>query len=92
MSESYPAWVIETLAHDYGRRLALLQTSASESVERDGMSEEKQAAEVRSLILAIEKKSYQDAERHGLLDEEEWQRIAARIDAELFALKIKQSA
>jgi CPA1 family monovalent cation:H+ antiporter len=88
-SEAYPRWVIETLAHDYNRRLALLESSL-DSPSRDGLDEEKQSAEVRVLVLSAEKKSYQDAERHGLLDEEEWRRIAARIDAELFALKVKQ--
>ncbi len=89
LSEAYPRWIIETLAHDYGRRLALLETDAGSS-PRDGLREEKQSAQVRTLVLSHEKKSYQDAERHGLLDEEEWRRIAARIDAELFALKVKQ--
>ena len=87
-SEAYPRWIIETLAHDYQRRLALLE--ADSDAAPDGLHEEKQSAEVRSLVLAAEKKSYQDAERHGLLDEEDWRRIAARIDAELFALKVKQ--
>ncbi len=89
-SEAYPEWVVETIASDYGRRLALLESGFNASLPRDGLSEEKQAAEVRVLILAVEKKSYQDAERHGILEEEEWRRIAARIDAELFALKMKQ--
>ena len=89
-SEAYPEWIIETLAHDYHRRLELLETDFHSSLPRGALSEEKQSAEVRTLVLAVEKKSYQDAERHGLLEEEEWRRVAARIDAELFALKVKQ--
>ncbi len=90
MSEAYPQWIIETLAHDYTRRLALLEANSAFPTAHGGLHEEKQSAEVRIMVLAAEKKSYQDAERHGKLEEEEWRRIAARIDAELFALKMKQ--
>lgn len=65
---------------------------SSRRVAQDGLSEEKQAAEVRSLILVAEKNSYQDAERQGLLDEDDWRNIAARINAELLALKLKLMA
>ena len=86
--ETHPQWIIETIAHDYERRLVILQ---SQSEPRDGLSEEKQAAEVRTLVLAAEKGAYQNAERQGMLEEEEWRRIAERIDAEVFALKMKQA-
>ncbi len=89
-SEAYPQWVIESLAHGYNRRRALLESADESALPRDGLGEEKQTAEVHILVLSAEKKSYQDAQRHGLLDEEEWRRIAARIDAEVFALQIKQ--
>lgn len=92
ISETYPAWIVETLAHDYERRLALLEPESESSQPQDGLTEEKQAAEVRSLILVAEKSSYQDAERQGLLDEDDWRNIAARIDAELLALKLKLMA
>ncbi len=92
MSETHPPWIIETLTHDYERRLTLLNPSAEGMQPQDGLREEKQAAEVRSLILAAEKSSYQDAERQGLLEEEDWRRIAERIDAELLALKLKLMA
>jgi len=97
--EAYPRWIIETLAHDYNRRLSLLEAArdsspsatSSDETPHGSLHEEKQSAEVRILVLSAEKKSYQDAERGGLLDEEEWRRVAARIDAELFALKVKRA-
>ncbi len=90
--EIYPAWIVETLAHDYGRRLALLQPALESSQPQDGLSEEKQVAEVRSQTLTAEKNSYQEAERQGLLDDDDWRNIAARIDAELLALQLKLAA
>jgi len=88
--EAYPAWMVATLIYDYERRLALLQESSEMRSQRDGISEERKSAEVRGLALAAEKSAFQTAERQGLLDEDDWRRIASRIDAELLALKMKQ--
>ncbi len=87
--EAYPAWMIATLSSDYARRLTLLEDSLQLLTPLHELSEEREVAEVRALALAAEKDVFQGAQRQGLLDDDDWNQIAARIDAELFALKLK---
>jgi len=89
MGETFPRWIVETLTAEYDRRLFLLQSALEAARPHRGLAEEQHAAEARSLVLAAERSAFRDAQQQGLLDDEDWRQISARIDAELLALKLK---
>lgn len=90
-SEAHPGWAVEMLVQDYRIRLSAL-SAAMESIDpgfRD--RERRRTHHSRRLALLAEKSAYREAERRGWLTEEDLKGIAARIDAELVALRREPS-
>jgi CPA1 family monovalent cation:H+ antiporter len=86
-TESHPSWAVELLARDYRKRLAGLEEAVDALDPAFADTERIEAARARRLALAAEKTAYLDAKRDGWLDEEQWSKISARIDAEVLAVQ-----
>ena len=85
-SEAYPNWSVELLGLDYRARLADLQSQLASARPAFARSRAEQTAEARRQTLLAEKSALKEAQRQDWLDEADWQRLAADIDARLVAL------
>ncbi len=89
MMEAHPSWSVEMLAREYRERLARLE-AALEAAQPDYQERvSRQVAFARRQALLAEKSAFQEAERQGWLEEDDWKQITDRIDAELIALKLE---
>ena len=89
-TEAHPNWAVELLTRDYRTRLNTLEEALAELEPDHPVITEQQSREARRLALTAEKSAYQEAERKGWLDAEDWKELTRRIDAELIALKGQQ--
>ncbi len=87
MQEAHPNWSVEIMMREYRERLALLETELESAHPNFRDSGARQAAYARRQALLAEKSAFQEAERQGGLEENDWHQIAGQIDAELLALK-----
>jgi CPA1 family monovalent cation:H+ antiporter len=86
-SDAHPAWSIETLIRDYRERLSALEAEMEAAYPNYRALDVEQTTTARRRALEAEKSAYRDAENQGWLTQEDWRQIAARIDAELVALR-----
>jgi CPA1 family monovalent cation:H+ antiporter len=85
-TEAYPDWAVRLLTEQYRAELSALAEAQRTLELSHETEEEERVLEVRRLALLAEKGALNEAERRGWLDEEDWRRLAARIDSELAAL------
>jgi Na+:H+ antiporter len=85
-SEAYPNWAIKLLTEKYRAELTALAERQTALDLNQETVETARALEARRLALLAEKGALNEAERRGLLDEQDWRHLAARIDSELIAL------
>lgn len=83
-----PRAVCESLAKEYRTRLDGLEKSIDDLHLSDEALKAQQLTEARRLALLAEKSALQEAERSGLLDEEDLRQLVEKIDEQLAALQV----
>ncbi|MBV9469300.1 MAG: Na+/H+ antiporter [Abitibacteriaceae bacterium] len=84
--DSYPNTTVESLLRHYQERLNQLQETMQTLYPQHDVLQEEQASKARRAALLAAKSAFQESERRGWLEAEDWQDIAAHIDTELVEL------
>lgn len=90
-AEAHPNWSVEMLTNEYRARLAHLEADMETLAPDYRRLQREQSVGARRLALQAEKSAWQEAERQGWLEEEDWRNVAARLDAELVALRTQET-
>ena len=86
-AEAHPAWALQQLYLEYSAMETSLH-AAMETLQPGYTSElRRKASDYREAALLAERNALADARKHGTIEAEDIVQIAARIDAELVALR-----